>query len=82
MAFVAVGFDLTETLEKIGEYQDDNGYTWVFTTGPPELVRKFGARTQSTKFGIGRDGVILWRQGYGASDAAAWRGALRAMAQG
>ena len=79
---MAVGFDLTETLEKIGAYQDDNGYTWVFTTGPPELVRKFGARTQSTKFGIGRDGVILWRQGYGASDAAAWRGVLRAMAEG
>jgi hypothetical protein len=69
-------------MEKIGAYQDSNGYTWAFTTGPSDLVRQFAVRTQSTKFGIGSDGVILWRRGYGASDAAAWRGALRAMAEG
>ncbi|MCH8848623.1 MAG: hypothetical protein IIC32_06590 [Chloroflexi bacterium] len=72
MAFVAVGFDTTESLSKLADYQADNEYPWAFASASREVAVQYGVRVQSTKFGIGADGVVVWASGYGTSDAGAW----------
>ena len=44
--------------------------------GPSDLPRTLNVTSQSTKFGIGTDGVILFRQGYGTNSIGAWRSFL------
>ena len=56
-----------------------NGYPWAMSVALSELVSELNVRTQSTKFGIGADGVIRFRKGYGTNSADAWRGFLDAI---
>ena len=51
------------------------------SVAPSELVRKLNVRTQSTKFGIGTDGLIRFRKGYGVSSVDDWRGFLDGIIQ-
>jgi hypothetical protein len=55
---VVVGFGSSQNIEELGRYQDENTMPFVFTQGPDDMVRTFAVTTQSTKFGITRDGVI------------------------
>ena len=48
----------------------------MFAEGPASLVRDYNVRQQSSWVGIGRDGAILNRRGYGADGASFWRGVL------
>ena len=67
-----MGFDTTESLAKIADYRDSNGYPWTFAAGPRQIAADYGVRVQSTKFGIDRDGVIGWRAEYGTSNTGVW----------
>ncbi len=49
--------------------------------GQPGLARLLNVNTQSTKIGIGVDGVVRFRQGYGTNSPHAWRGFLDQTAQ-
>ena len=79
MAFVAVGFDTTESLAKIADYEKRNGYPWTFSVGSRQMAVDFAVLVQSTKFGIGSAGVVDWRSGYGTSSASAWEERLQAL---
>ena len=37
----------------------------------------YEVRVQSTKFGIGADGVVVWANGYGTSNAEVWEERLQ-----
>ena len=80
MAFVAVGFDTTESLAKIADYRDRNGYPWTFTAGPRQMAADYAVFVQSTKFGISPAGVVEWRSGYGTSSASVWEQRLQTLA--
>jgi thiol-disulfide isomerase/thioredoxin len=72
-----VGFDAAEGIAALAGWQDDNSVPFTFATGPAELLSSYAVLTQSTKFGIAPDGVIVYRGGYGAASADAWRERLR-----
>ena len=80
MTVVVVGFGSSQNIEELGRYQDENAMPFVFTQGPDDMVRTFAVTTQSTKFGITRDGVIEFREGYGTSSGETWRERLRGLA--
>jgi len=55
---------------------------FMFVEGPDGLAAQYEVRRQSTKFGIGPDGVITYRGDYGSSSPDEWRERLRALADG
>jgi hypothetical protein len=78
---VAVGFGSSENIDKLGKYQDDKDIPWICVEGPNGMAREFGVRVQSTKFGIGSDGVVLFEGGYGSKSAETWTELLSSLAQ-
>ena len=82
VALVAVGFGSSETAAKLNAQKNARGYPGLFTEGPDRMVRDFGVRSQSTKLGIGSDGIVLWKKGYGVSSGGDWADRLRALADG
>jgi hypothetical protein len=82
VALVAVGFGSSQTVEVLNQQKDQRGYPGVFAEGPDEMVRQFSVRTQSTKFGIGADGLIQFKKGYGAASDADWRARLQGLIDG
>jgi hypothetical protein len=69
---LAIGFGSSESVERLGDWQDQNEMLFIFAEGPADMVRTFNVTSQSTKFGISRDGVIQFRHRYGASSAGTW----------
>ncbi|MXW30344.1 MAG: hypothetical protein F4Z88_06320 [Chloroflexi bacterium] len=65
-----------EDAARLDSYANGEGYDWIFAEGPASLVRDYNVRSQSSYVGIGRDGAILSRRGYGADGASFWRGVL------
>jgi hypothetical protein len=53
---------------------------FVFAEGPGAMARSFKVTSQSTKFGIGSDGVIQFRHGYGSSSMSTWAERLSVLA--
>ena len=72
VAFVAVGFDTTESLSKLEAYRESSELPWTVASAPREVAVQYGVLVQSTKFGIGADGVVVWASGYSTSNAAVW----------
>ena len=71
---VAAAFN--EDAATLGRFASQNGYEWAFGEGPRDLARQYRIVQQSSKVGIGANGVIVRRDGYGNSDAAFWRNFL------
>ncbi len=74
---MAVAFN--QNADQLGAHAERQGYAGVFTEGPASLVRDYNIRAQSSWVGIGRDGAILNRRGYGRDGASFWRGILDAL---
>ena len=81
MEIIAAGFGSSEDIDKLGKYQDDNDIPWIFVEGPDGMAREFGVRVQSTKLGIGADGVVVFEGGYGSKSAETWTDLLTSLAQ-
>ncbi|MCY4449554.1 MAG: hypothetical protein OXE02_12020 [Chloroflexi bacterium] len=71
---MAVAFN--QNADQLGAHAGRQGYAGGFAEGPASLVRDYNVRQQSSWVGIGRDGAILNRRGYGADGASFWRGVL------
>ena len=82
IALVAVGFGSSQTVEIMNQQKDKQGFPGLFTEGPDAMVRTFSVRTQSTKLGIASDGVIQFKEGYGAASNAEWRDRLQSLLDG
>ena len=72
-----MGFDTTESLGKLAAYRESSELPWTVAAAPREVAVQYGVRVQSTKIGIGADGVVVWVSGYGTSDAGAWEQRLQ-----
>lgn len=82
MTVLAIGFGSSESVERLGDWQDQNEMPFIFAEGPASMARTFNVTSQSTKFGISRDGVIQFRHGYGTSSADTWAERLSELATG
>ena len=80
MSVVAVGFGSSQTVQELNKQKEKHNYPGVFVEGSDRMARLFGVRTQSTKFGLSADGVILFKKGYGIATEAEWRTRLRTLA--
>ena len=74
---MAVAFN--QNADQLGAHAARQGYAGVFAEGPASLVRDYNVRQQSSWVGIGRDGAILSRRGYGADGTSYWRGILNTL---
>ena len=57
-----------------------NGYPWMMAPTDLKMTKSYGVRVQSTKFGIDRDGVIVYKRGYGTASEADWTKVLEQLA--
>jgi thiol-disulfide isomerase/thioredoxin len=80
VALIAAGFGSSQTAELLNQHQANRGFSGLFAEGPDAMVRTFGVRSQSTKFGVARDGLIEWKQGYGTASGGEWVDRLAALA--
>ena len=79
---MAVGTDPGEGLEKVRSYRDERGYTFPMALADLDTVRSYRVVSQSTKIGIGRDGVIQVRSGYGTQGKGWWQDVFTRLNQG
>ena len=73
---VAVGFDTTESLAQLESFRQPNSYPWPVASASRQMARDFRVNVQSTSLILSSSGIVLFRQGYGAGSADAWRQAL------
>ena len=67
-----MGFGSSETVAVLEAYKQANDLTWTFAEGPDQMAREFRVVTQSTGIGIGSDGEVLIRKGYGTMSPGQW----------
>ncbi len=73
VAFYAVGTDPSESLEDMERYRDQQGYPWPVAEADRSVLSDFSVFVQSTKVAFDGDGIIVYRDGYGAGDEETWR---------
>jgi hypothetical protein len=71
--FYAVGSDPGESLERLEDYRQGQGYPWPVAVGEGELLRDLEVLVQSTKIAFDANGVITYRSGYGQGGPEEWR---------
>lgn len=70
----AVNYDLSESLESVHEFAQNQEYTFPVAQPPSrDIYADFGVTRQSTKVAFGGDGVIVYRDGFGQGNADTWR---------
>ena len=72
MVILGVDTDPTESASYIRDYAERSGFPWLMAPTHLDVVVGYGVRSQSTKIGIGSDGVVLFRGGYGTRSAQQW----------
>ncbi len=82
VAFYAVGTDPSESLEDMERYRDQQGYPWPVAEANRSVLSDFSVFVQSTKVAFDGDGIIVYRDGYGAGDEETWRDVFEALEAG
>ena len=82
VTILALGYDPTESLGELEADARGEGYPFPVGVAPRQMVLDYGVLIRSTKVGIGKDGVVTFRSGYGVSPAETWRAVLRHLAEG
>ena len=76
VAFFAVNIDSSLDLAKLQEFSKENGYPWRVGQSDIKMLKAFDVTIQSTKIAIGKDGVIVYRAGYGEGTSQEWASVL------
>ncbi len=77
---LVVGFDRTESLEKIKGYREAHNYGWLFAGYNKEAITRFRIVTQASKIGLDADGEVVFSEGFGVVSNEGWRDLLRKLA--
>jgi hypothetical protein len=80
VAFYAVGTDPSESLEDMERYREQQGYPWPVAEADRSVLSGFSVFSQSTKVAFDGDGIIVYRDGYGAGDEETWRAVFEELA--
>ena len=81
IAFYAVGTDPSESLERLIDYKEQQGYPWPIAYAGEGTIRNFKVLVQSTKIAFDNQGIITYRDGFGRGDADTWRGIFEELIQ-
>ena len=70
---MALSFGFGESAELLEQYRQADGEHWLTAKPTTNMAKYLNVLTQSTKFVIGPDNIILFRGGYGRSGEDSWR---------
>jgi len=70
--FYAVNYDLSESLGDAVNYGQRQGWTFLVAQPNREMLRDFDLTYHSTKVAFGKDGVIVYRDGFGMGNIGDW----------
>ncbi len=69
---IAIDMDLSEDMSKVKEYENWIGLKSVeFAPGNLDILRSYGVAYTTSKYAIGRNGIILWK-GSGVINQTVW----------
>ena len=71
--FYAIGQDPSESIELLESYRKKQGYPWPVAQIDPGVLKDLGVLVQSTKIALDHQGIIFYRDGYGAGGPSEWR---------
>ena len=73
VAFYAVGADPSESIEKLDAYGQAQGYPWPMAYPEDGTLSDLRVLVQSTKIAFDRNGVIIYRDGFGGGGPDTWK---------
>ena len=73
MDFYAIGLSAFESLEKLEEYRQKEGYPWPVAKVKLDILNELKVVQQSTKIALDHQGVITYRAGYADGGPEKWR---------
>ena len=71
--FYALGENPAESIERLEEYRQEQGYPWPIAEIEPQVLKDLRVIRRSTKIALDHQGVITYRAGYGDGSPAEWR---------
>lgn len=72
ISVLVVGFDPTESLDKIKDYKETRNYPWPFAVYNKDAVTEFQIVSQASKVGISLEGEVVFTKGYGVVSKDGW----------
>ena len=81
LGFVGVAINPTEGIDKIVDYSDKEGFTWPMAIYDANILKEFRIIERSTKIGIGGDGIIKFRKGFGLNSEEIWKNILESLSR-
>ena len=79
--FYAVNIDLGEDLSSLVMFRDGQNHPWPVAQAAAGMLPEYNIQQQSTKVAIDRDGVIVFREGFGVEPAETWNQLFRELSQ-
>ena len=73
ISVLVVGFDRTESLDKIKDYKEGRKYEWPFAAYNSDAVTEFQVVSQASKVGISLEGEVVFMRGYGVVSEDGWK---------
>lgn len=80
--FLAIGYDPLETAQILEAFRLDQEYPWLTYRPEGDMLVRFDVRIRDTKLAVDRNGVIVFREGYGGRPAEGWDALFRQLAEG
>ncbi len=77
ISVLVVGFDPTESLDKIRDYKEGRNFPWPFAAYNKDAVTEFKVVSQASKVGISLEGEVVFTQGYGVVSEDGWKDLFR-----
>ena len=71
--FYAVNFATYESIDSVAKFARKQGWTFPVAQGDRDMFVAFDVTYQSTKVAFDRNGVIVYRDGFGRGNAGKWR---------
>jgi thiol-disulfide isomerase/thioredoxin len=69
---LVVGFDPTESMDKIREYKEGRNYEWPFAVYNREALTEFQIISQASKVGLSVEGELIFSKGYSFTSLEGW----------
>ena len=79
--FYAVNYDLSESLGDVTTFGQNQGWTFPVAQPNREMLTDFNVTYHSTKVAFGKDGVIVYRDGFGKGNIEVWTQVLRDLSE-
>jgi thiol-disulfide isomerase/thioredoxin len=77
ISVLVVGFDPTESLDKIRDYKEGRNYPWAFAMYNKDVITELKIVSQASKVGISLEGDVVFTEGYGIVSEDGWNDLFR-----